>query len=194
MRSGKWSRRRAAARVLANSGTTSIRLPAHGINPSHNPLCPLDARVNQFVRPWASLRRPEQVIGCLHVQTRKNRCHDPDHPFAAFVHPGTIPLSPCVRQGVYCSHPETELVGCGGVLQCQPVIPAETADNAKRRRNPKSESWTRLRRGYRFTGRQIRPHQRQALKSNSQWGRKSVLDKSHQHSGAALQCGEASGC
>jgi len=75
----------------------SFRLPAHCINPLHDTLGPLNARINQLVRPCASLWSSEQVICRLHVQTRKNRCHDSDHSFSAFVHLGTIPCSLCVR-------------------------------------------------------------------------------------------------
>jgi hypothetical protein len=66
----------------------SFHLPAHRINFFHYQHSPLNACVNQLVRPWASLWSPEQVISGLHVQARKNRSHDSDHPFAAFVHGG----------------------------------------------------------------------------------------------------------
>jgi predicted RNA-binding Zn-ribbon protein involved in translation (DUF1610 family) len=52
----------------------------------HDPLSPLNARSNQFVRSRASLRPSEQIIGGSHVQTRQDRGHDADHSFAAFVH------------------------------------------------------------------------------------------------------------
>jgi hypothetical protein len=67
----------------------------------HDPLCPLNARGNQLVRPWASLWPTEQIVGGLHVQTRKDRGHDPDHAFAPLVHRLRIILcSPCLRSRV----------------------------------------------------------------------------------------------
>src|ERR1019366_6875300 len=90
-----WERHRNTERA------NSFPLPAHSINPSHNTLCPLNARVNQLVRPWASLRSSAQVIGGLHVQARKNRSHDPDHPFAAFVHRQSLHLfAVCSPHGI----------------------------------------------------------------------------------------------
>ena len=58
----------------------------HIINFLHDPLGPLDARIDELVRPWAPLWSPEQVVCRLHVQARKNRCHDSNHPFSTFVH------------------------------------------------------------------------------------------------------------
>jgi hypothetical protein len=54
------------------SARLSIRLPAHGINPSHYPLCPLNTGVNQFVRAWASLWSPEQIVRCLHAGSQES--------------------------------------------------------------------------------------------------------------------------
>jgi len=47
---------------------------------------PLDACLDELVHPWAPLWRPEQVICRLHVQARKNRCHDSEHSLSTFIH------------------------------------------------------------------------------------------------------------
>lgn len=52
----------------------------------HDLLSPLNACGDEFVSPWASLRPAEQIISSPHVQARQNRRHNPDYPFAAFVH------------------------------------------------------------------------------------------------------------
>ncbi len=56
------------------------------INLLHELLRPLNAGRDQLVRPWASLGSAEQIISGLHVQTGENRCHDPEHSSASFVH------------------------------------------------------------------------------------------------------------
>jgi hypothetical protein len=62
------------------------RVIADFIDFIHDLLCPLNARGNQLVCPWASLGSAEQVIGSFHVHARKNCSHDPDHAFAPFIH------------------------------------------------------------------------------------------------------------
>src|ERR1700683_3323157 len=66
----------------------------------HDPLCPMNARGNQLVRPGASLWTTEQIIGSFHVQAGKNRRHDPEHSFASFVHFGSLADSLCIRLAV----------------------------------------------------------------------------------------------
>jgi hypothetical protein len=44
------------------------QLPKNIVNLPHDPLGPLNTRVDQFVTPWAALGSTEQVIGGLHVQ------------------------------------------------------------------------------------------------------------------------------
>jgi len=64
---------------------TSLR-GVHIINLPHDPFRPLDACVNQLICSGTSLWCPEQVVCRLHVQARKNRCHDSDQPFSTFIH------------------------------------------------------------------------------------------------------------
>src|ERR1700733_2200984 len=66
----------------------------------HDLLSPLNACGDQLVRPWASLRPAEQIVSRLHVQTGENRGHDPEHPFASFVHRGSLADSLCIRLAV----------------------------------------------------------------------------------------------
>jgi hypothetical protein len=47
----------------------------HIVNLPHDFLCPLNASGDEFVAPWASLRTSEEVVCRLHVQARKNSCH-----------------------------------------------------------------------------------------------------------------------
>jgi hypothetical protein len=58
----------------------------HIINLPHDPLGPLDARFNQLICSWTSLWSTEQVVRRLHVQARKNCCHDSEHALSTFVH------------------------------------------------------------------------------------------------------------
>ena len=60
-------------------------------------LSPLNACSNQLVTPWASLWSAEQVICRLHVQACENRCHNPDDPFATFIHCRIVAGSPSLR-------------------------------------------------------------------------------------------------
>jgi hypothetical protein len=58
----------------------------------------LNTGINQSICPWASLWSAEEIIRRLHVQGSQDRCHDSDHSFTPFIHPGTITYSLCVRQ------------------------------------------------------------------------------------------------
>ena len=60
--------------------------PKHTVDLFHDLLSPLDARIDELVRSRASLRRSEEIVCRLHVQARKNRCHDSNHALATFVH------------------------------------------------------------------------------------------------------------
>lgn len=74
-----------------------LPVPAHRINLPHDPLGPLDARLDELVRARASLWRPEKVIRRLHVQARENRCHDSEHALSTFVHEINLALSLFIR-------------------------------------------------------------------------------------------------
>ena len=76
-----------------------LTFPAHTIHLLHDCLGPLHTRRYELVRPWASLRAAEEIVGSLHVQAGQDGRHDADHAFAAFVHADRLPPSPCVRHG-----------------------------------------------------------------------------------------------
>jgi hypothetical protein len=71
------------------------------INLPHDSLCPLDACSNQLVSARTTLWSSEQVVCRLHVQARKNCCHDSDHAFSALVHGRSIAYSPFVRYATW---------------------------------------------------------------------------------------------
>src|ERR1035437_7384847 len=77
----------------------------HIINFLYDPLGPLDARIDELVRPWAPLWRPDQVVCRLHVQARKNRCHDSEHALASLIYSGIL------LYFAYCSPSGTEMGG-----------------------------------------------------------------------------------
>jgi hypothetical protein len=52
----------------------------------HDSLSPLNARFDELVRSWAPLWTSEQIVSGSHVNAGKDRSHDPEHTFAAFVH------------------------------------------------------------------------------------------------------------
>jgi hypothetical protein len=58
------------------------------INLAHDPLSPLDARIDKLVRARAPLRPFEKIVRCLHVMAGKNRCHDSDDSFPSLIHLG----------------------------------------------------------------------------------------------------------
>jgi hypothetical protein len=64
------------------------------INLLHNPLGPLNAGINQFVRSRAALRSAEQVVCCLHVRLARIAAMIPITRFR----PSSIPASYNVRR------------------------------------------------------------------------------------------------
>jgi hypothetical protein len=67
------------------------------VNLLHDSLSPLNARIDQLVCPWASLRTSEQVVSGLHVQACENRSHDANYTLASLVHGGIIAASYFIR-------------------------------------------------------------------------------------------------
>ena len=51
------------------------------INPIHDPLSPLNTRLDQLVRDRRAVRHPEKVIGSLHVHGGQDRSHQPKAEF-----------------------------------------------------------------------------------------------------------------
>jgi hypothetical protein len=56
---------------------TILVLTKHPINLLHDPRRPLHRGGDQLVRPWASHRPAEQIVGSFHVHTRQNCGHNP---------------------------------------------------------------------------------------------------------------------
>ena len=94
-RQGRWESERVTPALSFIQVSFSAR--KHIINLLHDPLGPLDARVNQLICSRTALWRAKQIVCRLHVQACKNRCHDSDHAFSAFVHWRSIAYSPFVR-------------------------------------------------------------------------------------------------
>jgi hypothetical protein len=61
---------------------------AHTVHFLHDLLRPLHARRDELVRSGTALWAAEQIVGSLHVQAGEDRCHDPDHAFAALINAG----------------------------------------------------------------------------------------------------------